>query len=194
MTPFLVERWGFVSLRYTSYIQELGFFGLVVSYLNGLVISITKGNWLKPRVLIFEDNDMIRSTLKAILDEMGYEVHTFSNPGMCPIYHGAHHNCLKDHPCSDIIISDINMPFENGLEFIKNRLKKGNKVKFRALMSADWNESNLHHAGNLGCKIISKPFDIEDFLRWIDDCRKKIDDKRVLSDWFALVEKIKYEN
>jgi len=137
---------------------------------------------------------MLRSTLKAILDEMGYEVHTFSDPGICPLYHGTGHNCLIEYPCSDIIISDINMPFENGLEFIENRLKKGCKVKFSALMSAGWNESELHRAKNVGCKIFRKPFNIEDLYNWLDDCQKKIDDKRVLSDWFALVEKIKYEN
>jgi hypothetical protein len=61
-------------------------------------------------------------------------------------------------------------------------------------MSADWNENDLHHAENLGCKIFSKPFDIEDLLGWLCECRKKIDDKRVLSNWFAIVEKIKTGN
>ena len=86
------------------------------------------------------------------------------------------------------------MPFKNGLEFIKNRLDKGCKVKFRALMSADWNESDLHHAENLGCKTFSKPFDIEDLLSWLANCRNKIDDKRVLSNWIDLAEKIKTGN
>lgn len=149
---------------------------------------------MKPRVLIFEDNDMIRSTLKAVFAENGYEVHTFSNPAMCPLYHGAGHDCRLDHPCSDIIISDINMPFKNGLEFIENLLNQGCEVKFQALMSADWDENDLHLAWNLGCEIFGKPFDLEAMLNWLGDCRKKIDDKRVLSDWFALAEKIKTGN
>jgi len=149
---------------------------------------------LKPRILVFEDNDMIRSTLKAALTEKGYEVHTFSDPAMCPLYHGVDHDCRLDHPCSDIIISDINMPFENGLVFIENRLKKGCQVKIRALMSSDWNESDFRDAENLGCKTFSKPFDLEAMLSWLADCRKKIDDKRVLSDWLDLAEKIKAGN
>jgi len=132
---------------------------------------------------------MIRSTLKVILDDLGYEVLTFSNPAMCPLYYGAGHNCLLDFPCSDIIISDLNMPFENGLEFIKKLIDKGCKAKFRALMSANWNEYDIHEAENLGCKIIFKPFNIEDLLSWLDDCCKKIDDKRVLSDWVLLDKK-----
>ena len=100
---------------------------------------------------------MIRSTLKSILGKKGYEVHTYSNPDMCPLYHGADHNCLLDHSCSDVIISDINMPFENGLEFIENRLNKGCKAKFRALMSADWNENDLHHAECWAVKFSANP-------------------------------------
>lgn len=145
---------------------------------------------MKPRVLIFDDNVMIRSSLKVILDDLGYEVHTFSNPSVCPLYYGADHNCLLDYPCCDIIISDLNMPFENGLEFIKNRIDRGCKAKFRALMSADWNEKDFHEAENMGCKIFSKPFNLKDLLNWLDDCRKKVDDKRVLSNWLALGKKI----
>ena len=132
---------------------------------------------------------MIRSILKVILDDLGYEVHTFSNPAMCPLYYGAGHNCQLDYPCSDIIISDLNMPFENGLEFIKYLLDKGCKVKFRALMSANWDEFDVHDAKNLGCKIFCKPFNIEELLSWLDNCRQKIDAKRVLSNWVLLGKK-----
>ena len=138
---------------------------------------------MKPRVLIFEDNDVLRSVLKKIIDEYGYEVHAFSNPAMCPLYYPSKHNCLVDNPCSDIIISDVNMPIMNGLEFIENQLKKGCKVKFRALMSADWNDSDLQCAKRMGCRVFRKPFDIKELLKWLDNCRKQIDHKRVLPDW-----------
>jgi CheY-like chemotaxis protein len=144
---------------------------------------------LKPRVLIFEDYDILRYTLKRILDELGYEVHTFSNPAMCPLYYSSNHNCLLDDSCSDIIISDVDMPFESGLEFFGNRLNNGCKVKFRALMSADWNESDLQYAEKIGCKVFSKPFDVKELLKWLDNCRKQIDHKRVLSDWSAKKDK-----
>lgn len=138
---------------------------------------------MKPRILIFEDNDMLCSTLKAILGELGYEVHPFSNPAMCPLYYGTDHNCLLDHPCSDIIISDINMPFENGVQFIRNLLNKGCKVKFRALMSAGWTKSDLQFAESIGCRVFNKPFNLDEMIKWLSDCRKHIDQKRVLSDW-----------
>ena len=137
---------------------------------------------MKPRVLIFEDNDTLRSTLDRILSELGYEVHSFSNPGMCPQFYSSSQSCLLDHSCSDIIISDVNMPVETGIEFIKGRLNNGCKIKFRALMSADWNETDLQQAENIGCRVFHKPFDLEELIRWLDSCRKLIEHKRVLSD------------
>jgi DNA-binding response OmpR family regulator len=140
---------------------------------------------LKSRVLIFEDNDLLRSTLKDILVSKGYEVYDFSNPGMCPHYLSSNQNCLWDDSCSDIIISDVNMPVENGLEFIKNRLNLGCKVKFRALMSADWAESDLQYAQKIGCKVFQKPFELIELLEWLENCQKQIDQNRVLFDWYA---------
>ena len=140
---------------------------------------------MKPRVLIFEDNGFLRSTLKDILVSKGYEVYDFSNPGMCPQYLSSNQNCLWDDSCSDIIISDVNMPVETGLEFIKNRLSLGCKIKFRALMSADWAESDLQYAQKIGCKVFQKPFDLEELLQWLENCQKQIDQNSVLSDWNA---------
>jgi CheY-like chemotaxis protein len=140
---------------------------------------------LKTRVLIFEDNDILRSTLKSLLEELGYEVHTFSNPGMCSQFYSSRQSCLLDDSCSDIIISDVNMPVETGIEFFKSRLNNGCKIKFRALMSAGWNETDLQQAEKIGCRVFHKPFDLEELIKWLDNCRKQIDNKRVLSDWSA---------
>jgi DNA-binding response OmpR family regulator len=137
---------------------------------------------LRPRVLIFEDNDILRSALEYILDERGYEVFTFANPSLCQIYDSVDHNCPVDHACTDIIISDVNMPSKTGLEFIQERRQKGCKVKYRALMSGDWTDSNLKYAQELGCRIFHKPFDIREMLKWLDDCVEKINSERKLSD------------
>jgi hypothetical protein len=75
------------------------------------------------------------------------------------------------------------MPVEAGLDFIKNRFNLGCKIKFRALMSADWTESDLQHAQKIGCKVFHKLFDLEELLEWLKNCQKQIDQNRVLSDW-----------
>ena len=137
---------------------------------------------MKPRVLVFEDNDILRSALEYILDGRGYEVFTFANPDLCQIFDSVDHNCPTNHACTDIIISDVNMPFQTGLELIQDRRQKGCKVKHRALMSGDWTDSDLKYAQELGCRIFHKPFDIREMLEWLDDCLKKINSERKLSD------------
>ena len=137
---------------------------------------------MKPRVLIFEDNDILRASLKHIIDELGYEVFTYSDPAMCPVFDSVHHNCQLDHACADIIISDLNMPNKTGLEFIKDLLQNGCKIKYRALMSGDWTDSNLKYAQELGCRVFHKPFNLDELLQWLDDCSKEIEPDRKLSD------------
>ena len=138
----------------------------------------------KLRVLIFEDNNFVRGTLKDFLGEFGYEVFTFEDPIASPLYKKSYCDCRSGKTCADIIISDVNMPFVNGLDFIKGQIQKGCKVKSRALMSGDWTHTNLQIAQNLGCRIFTKPFDIIEIVRWIEDCQKRMDPFRELSDGF----------
>ncbi len=137
---------------------------------------------MRPRVLIFEDNDILRSALEYILQQKGYEVFTFSDPKGCPTCHSTSHTCPKDYACADIIISDVNMPSKTGIEFIKERQQKGCKVKYRALMSGDWTESDLKDAQEFGCFVLHKPFDIKKMLNWLDNCAAKINPERKLID------------
>ena len=133
------------------------------------------------RVLIFEDNDILRSMLKHLLEELGHEVLTFSDPGLCPVYDSVDHNCSSDHACADITISDVNMPTQTGLELMKDRKQKGCKTKYRALMSGDWTDTNLKYAQELGCRVFHKPFNFEEMLQWLDDCYERIEPERKLS-------------
>ena len=140
------------------------------------------------RVLIFEDNKFIRCALKDFLYELGYEVFTFQDPVASPLYEKSYCDCPSGKACTDIIISDVNMPFVNGLDFIKSQIQKGCKVKSRALMSGDWTNASLQSALNLGCQIFHKPFDIREIVQWIDNCQKRIDPLRELSDWSGIEE------
>ena len=137
---------------------------------------------MRPRILIFEDNDILRSTLKYILTERGYEVFSFSDPRMCRVYNSFYHKCSEDYACADIVISDVKMSTKTGLELIKERQQKGCKAKYRALMSGDWSDSDLIEAQELGCTIFRKPFDIKELFQWLEGCIKKINPERKLSD------------
>jgi DNA-binding NtrC family response regulator len=137
---------------------------------------------LTPRILIFEDNDILRATLKYVLNERGYEVFTFSDPGFCQLYDSINHKCPVDHACADIILSDVNLPTKTGLELIKEQQQKGCKVKYRALMSGDWTDSILKEARKLDCHIFHKPFNMENLFQWLNKCSEKINSNRKLYD------------
>ena len=138
---------------------------------------------MKPRILIFDEDEALSSTLKKIFDERGWEVFTFSERGVCPLYLSGNHNTISHNACSDIIISDLYMPTIEGLKLIKDRIDTGCKVKFRALMSTTWSDADWQYARNLGCQLFRKPFDLKAMMGWIDDCAKKIDPTRKLFNW-----------
>jgi DNA-binding NarL/FixJ family response regulator len=92
-----------------------------------------------------------------LLEEFGYEVFTFSNPDLSPIYDSVNHKCPLDNACADIIISDVDMPTKTGLELIKDRKQRGCKIKYRALMSGDWTDSYLKYAQSLVAKCFINP-------------------------------------
>ena len=143
---------------------------------------------MKARILVFEDNDILRSTLEYILDKQGYEVLTFSEPKLCQIFDSADQTCRADLACADVIISDVNMPAKSGLDLIRERQQRGCKGKYRALMSADWTDSNLESARELGCYIFHKPFDLKKMLEWLDACTNELDPARTLSDLVSKVD------
>ena len=138
---------------------------------------------MKPRVLIFENNQIIRSTIREILDKRGYEVFTFTDADVCPLHHSIEHKCIFEGTCSDIIISDLYMPTIEGLKSIKEQIDNGCKVKCRALMSADWSDEEWQFAQKIGCRLFEKPFDVGEFLKWIDTCVSRVSPGRKLFNW-----------
>jgi DNA-binding response OmpR family regulator len=134
---------------------------------------------LRPRILIFEDNRSLLSTLKYVLSKRGYEVSAFSDPEMCQAFDSIDLTCPADVACADVIISDVNMPTKSGIDLIKERQQKGCQIKYRALMSADWTDSDLKSARELGCYIFHKPFDLNEMLQWLTDCCNKLNRERI---------------
>lgn len=135
------------------------------------------------RVLIFEDDNRIRKILWEYFDSLNYEVFTFPHPKSCPLCDIHFCNCPTQKACADIIISDFNMPFVKGLDFLEQQIKKGCKVNAYALMSGDLTGVDLERTKKLGVKLFEKPFKLSKLSDWIKNVEKQIPENRVLADW-----------
>lgn len=135
------------------------------------------------RVLIFDDEEMIRNIFKVALQGRDYEILDYENPAMCPVYLEPECNCPFNTMCADIIITDIRMPEVNGFEFIKKQKEKGCKVEHIVMISAYAADDMLKEIERLGVKFLKKPFSIDTFLAVIDEFEANIDPNRELSDW-----------
>jgi CheY-like chemotaxis protein len=138
----------------------------------------------KLRIILLEDNEAVRSVLSQALDRRGYEVFSFSNPMICPLQLKPECRCDENQACTDIIVSDMDMPNMTGLGFIENQKKRNCKCQYIALMSGRWTESDLQRAHELGCKTLAKPFPFHEFFEWLDEVERKIESTRELRNWF----------
>ena len=138
----------------------------------------------KLRVILLEDRDSIRRLFTDIFVERGYETFAFSTPAICPLQIIPECRCGKNQTCTDVIVSDLNMPNMTGLCFIENQRKKACKCTHVALVSASWTEQDLLKAHELGCKTFTKPFFFKELENWLDVVEKSIDPTRELCSWF----------
>ena len=136
------------------------------------------------RILIFDDSEEIRSLLYDFFNKRGYEVFSFPNPAACPISHEKICPCPTGVACSDFILSDLNMPVQQGIDFLEEQIRKGCQCKNMALMSGDFTENDVVRAKSIGLMLLRKPFGITEILEWIESIEKTIDPDRKLSDWF----------
>jgi CheY-like chemotaxis protein len=138
---------------------------------------------MRRRVVILDDNALIRQLLWKLFDERGYEVFTFPNPDMCPLHVVRECPCPADTSCADLIISDVNMLQGNGIDFLEQLLQKGCKQRHFALISAGFSQADLDRAAKLGCALFDKPLDFEKLMKWVQKVERSIPSTRVLFNW-----------
>ena len=122
-----------------------------------LIISMTKES---RKIIIFDDDEDILSICSYILEEQGWEVHTFTN---C---NSIEERVLQFSP--DVILMDNWIPDEGGImatqTLKRNELLKGIPVVY---FSANSDIQLLaDHAG--AESYLAKPFDLEDLERVIN--------------------------
>ncbi len=86
----------------------------------------------KLRAIIIDDEAFIRSMLKDFFLLRGYEVLSYSDAAMaCPLFDRDGDGCSNERPCSDVLLTDFNMPGLNGVELFQHQQTMGCKLDIR---------------------------------------------------------------
>lgn len=136
----------------------------------------------KPRAIIYDDDISILGMLKNYISLRGYEVISFSEPVICPVYE-RHEDCTEVCPCADVIITDFKMPKMSGIELLRQQFRRGCKIDIRnkAVISGYMDDDVKQKIKELGCSSFQKPFKLSELSGWLDECEKRFDLSQPLS-------------
>lgn len=111
------------------------------------------------RILVVDDDAMVRTALRAVLEDAGYEVFEAVN--------GRHGLEVFDHSAPDVVVTDLLMPEMGGIETIIELRRRRCGAKIVAISG----EGGVRHPDLLGFarrlgadQILAKPFAPERFL------------------------------
>lgn len=131
---------------------------------------------MKLRIMIIDDEQCIRDSLKWHLEDLGHAVTAEPEPFHCNVYRGE--SCPKSAACTDVLLIDQNLPFMTGLEFIRQLKEKGCKgiTSHMLLMSGDTTSIDHGMAQTLGCTVVQKPMSFEFLGAWLETVKAHIRD------------------
>ncbi len=131
----------------------------------------------KPRAIIYDDEIILLDLFKKWMMQRGYEVLTYNEPEVCPLYGKLSEKCTQDHKCADVVITDFKMPKMTGLELLQSQHKRGCKldVKHKAVISGDIESENKKLIRDMGVSYFQKPLIIPEFSEWLNECEERMD-------------------
>ena len=148
-----------------------------------------RGMIRRPRAIIFDDEVVVLDVLKAFLTSRNYEVVSFPEPRICPLYEWYAEACSEVVACADILITDFQMPQMNGVELLTRQSQRGCRVASRnkAVMSGRLDLERQKEIETLGAACFFKPLNLSKLSTWLDECEKTY----ALSGPLAVIEKRK---
>jgi DNA-binding NtrC family response regulator len=137
----------------------------------------------KRRVIIYDDETMILDVLGYFFGRRGYEVFSYAEPRVCPVY-ADHSRCEGAFPCADVLITDYRMPQMNGLALLRRQKEMGCRLDIRnkAIMSGYLDDSIVAEAQHLGCNFFTKPIKLAELTSWLEECEMRSDLSSPLAD------------
>src|SRR6056300_954676 len=119
---------------------------------------------LAKKIWILDDDKSIRWVLQKALEKNGYVVTTFSNTNEA-INH-------FNHDMPDLIISDIKMPGESGLQFLEKVKTKFTSIPIIIMTAFSDLDSAVDSYAFGAYEYLPKPFDIDEALKIISSAFK----------------------
>jgi len=131
----------------------------------------------RPRVMLYDDDQIVLDMLKLFFTRRGYEVFDYVEPVVCPLKKDHTTSCENFEPCVDVIISDYQMPKMTGIELLQNQSKKGCKVdtRMQVIMSGYSDEKIITQCNDLGYSFFQKPFTFSKLSTWLSEHEKLYD-------------------
>jgi CheY-like chemotaxis protein len=117
----------------------------------------------QPRVLVVDDEDMVRTVLKAVLRYGGYAV-TEAVDGEDAVQQYA-----RTSPSFDLVLLDLHMPRLNGYDALARirNLEPNAKAVFLSGGARDAEEQTIRHLA--GVAFLHKPFENRELLRLVGE-------------------------
>lgn len=142
-----------------------------------------QGLAMKLRILVFEDEFVIRKPICTFLRSNGHEVLDFPSPVTCALVSENKSVCPRDHACADLVITDMNVPGMTGLELVRMLAAKGCHAppKNKIVISSALTPAQEAEFRALGCHYLHKPFQLDELWHLVQYCEENTPPDRELA-------------
>lgn len=116
------------------------------------------------KILLIDDEELLTKSFSKLLEKQGYEVYTVKN--------GADAIAMVEGEDFDLLISDIRMPGQNGVEVVKEiekLMEKMGKAKFPVIFVTGFADEKIEEEAKKlkPLAYLMKPFDVSELMKVI---------------------------
>lgn len=131
----------------------------------------------KLRIMIFDDEELILALFKDFFPSTDYEVLTFREPVVCPLFDHRSDSCPALSPCADAVLTDFRMPGMNGLELLEKQVRMGCAlpIQNKAVMSGHCDDELQNEIRGRGYVFFQKPVRFSQIRQWVCECSERTD-------------------